>query len=239
MQSLRWQLPILAASIVLGVLITMQFRYQRMNPTRNVNQQVDALVTYLEIDRSKLTADVTELRDKIKQYEDTIGESGAAVKILKDELEKARMQAGLMPVKGPGVEVRMDDSPRKPSPDEDPYYYLIHDADIQSIVNELWAAGAEAVSVNDQRVVMFTSVRCVGPTVLVNSVRLTPPYVIRAVGAPPTLETALKMPGGVLASLEGSIQKGVRIEIEKKNDMVLPEYKGSAVFRYASAVSAK
>ena len=149
------------------------------------------------------------------------------------------MQAGLVPVKGPGVEVRLDDSLQKPGASEEAYYYIVHDVDVQAFVNELWAAGAEAVAINDQRVVTSTSVRCVGPTILVNAVRLAPPYVIRAIGAPSTLDTALKMPSGVLASMSASMSKGVRVDIQKKKEMILPEFKGSGGFRYADPVSAK
>ncbi|MBM3460595.1 MAG: DUF881 domain-containing protein [Armatimonadetes bacterium] len=236
---LRWQMPILLASVVLGVLITMQFRYVRNNPQPNINQDLSRMVKYLEVEKSRLIADLDEEREKKRQYEAAMGEKGDTLKLLKDEIDKVRMQAGLVPVKGPGVEVRLEDSAKKPGAEDDPYFFIIHDVDIQAFVNELWAAGAEAISVNDQRVVASTSVRCVGPTVLVNSVRLTPPYIIRAVGAPPTLETALKMPGGVMASLEASIQKGVRIDIQRKTEQILPEYKGSGVFRYAQPVDAR
>lgn len=239
MGRLQWNIPILVASIVLGVLTTLQFRYQRANPPVNINGKLEAMVHYLEIDKAKLQNELAEERAAKAKYEQAMGEKGSTLQVLKEALDKARMQAGLVPVKGPGLQVTLNDSLKKPGPDDDPYFYLVHDQDIQAIVNELWAAGAEAVSVNDQRVVTSTSVRCVGPTVLVNSTRLTPPYVIRAIGAHATLETALKMSGGVLASLEASIQKGVRIDIEKKNELILPEFKGSAGFRYAEPVNAR
>ena len=65
------------------------------------------------------------------------------------------------------------------------------------MVNELKAAGAEAVSVNDQRLVAVSPVRCAGPTIFVNNTPQTPPYVIRAIGEPNTLETALNISGGI------------------------------------------
>lgn len=241
--NLKWHLPMAFASVVLGLLLMLQFKFQASQnwpnlPTRSQTDSLTRLNKYLESERNKLVTDLEETRKKLTRYEDAMGEGGTAVRILKEELNKVRMQAGLIPVRGPGVVVTLDDSLKKPRPNEDPYYYLVHDVDIQTFVNELWAAGAEAVAVNDQRVVAQTSVRCVGPTVLVNSVRLTPPYTIRAIGAPATLETALKMSGGVLDSLQASILRGVRIEVEIKKDMDLPEFKGSGVFRYAEAVSA-
>jgi uncharacterized protein YlxW (UPF0749 family) len=238
MHDARWQVPILIASVLLGIVITMQFRHQRSLPPSNINLQLQAMNKYLETERNKLTADLTETREKVAKYEQALGTEDESLKLIKQALNEARMQAGLLPVHGPGIQVTLDDSLKKPGPDDDPYFFIVHDTDIQAIVNELWAAGAEAISVNDQRVVTSTSVRCVGPTVLVNSVKMTPPYVIHALGAPSTLETTLKMNGGVLASLEASRQKGVRIDITKENNLVVPEFKGSTVFRYAQTVDA-
>lgn len=238
----------IVASVVLGILVTLQFRTQRDLGTPlaqdNTNNLVK-MITYLEAERNKLLDDLKDTREQKERYEALLGEQGRkqtqeAMNLLKEEVDKARMQAGLMPVKGPGVEVRLDDSLQKPGPPpDDPYYYIVHDVDIQSFVNELWAAGAEAVSINDQRVVTSTSVRCVGPTVLVNAVRLAPPYVIRAIGDSKTLETALRMPNGVLASMGASMSRGVRIDIQKRKDLELPDFKGSGGFRYAEPVSAK
>jgi uncharacterized protein YlxW (UPF0749 family) len=236
---LRGKLSIFIASLLLGVLVPLQFRYQKSNPQPNVPAQVSRLVDYLQIEKSKLMADLAEERDKSHRYEEAAGETDTTLRLLKDEVDKARMQAGLMPLQGPGVEARLEDSLRKPGPDDDPYNFIVHDVDIQAVVNELWAAGAEAVSVNDQRVVTNTSVRCVGPTVLVNSVKLSPPYIISAIGAPKTLEAALRMNGGVLNSLQTQLDKGVRFSLTRKKRIEVPEYKGSTLFRYAEAVDAR
>lgn len=241
-----WWLPVFICSMVLGVLMTLQFRTQRESgiDLYYTQDNMNRITTYLETERNKLSAEVDHLRGQLQEASDALGEKGKsaqaqAVKLLQEQLQSARMQAGLMPVKGPGVEVRLEDSLLKPAPNEDWYHYVIHDSDIQAFVNELWAAGAEAISINDQRVVTSTSVRCVGPTVLVNTVRLAPPYIISAIGAPQTLDTALRMPNGVLDSMRDSLAKGVRIDIQKKNEMILPEYKGSADFRYTEPVSAR
>lgn len=244
-RDMNWYLPVGIASIILGVLMTMQFRTQILLDLPLDKDNTRKMVMYLETERNKLMHDLDDTRSKLSQVEDLVGEGKGrnstrqAMELLKGELDKARMQAGLVPVKGPGVEVRLDDSLQKPGPNDEAYYYLIHDVDIQSFVNELWAAGAEAITVNDQRVVTSTSVRCVGPTVLVNAVRLAPPYIIRAIGSPNTLDTALRMPGGVLVSMKASMDHGVRVDIQKKKEMILPEFKGSGGFRYAEPVSAR
>jgi uncharacterized protein YlxW (UPF0749 family) len=239
----HWHVPMFFASIVLGILFSLQFRTQASNDWEfmhqaNAMKELTQLNRYLESEKIKLIEDLTFSRKELAKYEHAMGGDSEAIRLLKKELDTARMQAGLVPVKGKGVMVTLNDSLKKPKSGEDPYLYLIHDVDIQAFINELWAAGAEALAVNEQRVVMSTSVRCVGPTVLVNSMRLTPPYQVRAIGDSAALETALRMSGGVMDSLQAQLQKGIRIDIEKKTEMILPEFKGSITFRFAEAVSA-
>ena len=105
--------------------------------------------------------------------------------------KSAKFLAGLTAVKGPGIIVTLNDS-KNPFPSGLPPGYappnIIHDTDINQVVNELKAAGAEAVSVNDQRLVAVSPVRCAGPTVFVNNTQRRPRrYIIKAIGDPKTL----------------------------------------------------
>jgi uncharacterized protein YlxW (UPF0749 family) len=104
--------------------------------------------------------------------------------------------------------------------------------DIQALVNELWAAGAEAVSVNNQRVVTRTSIRCVGPTVLVNGVRMAAPYVVKAIGPSADLEMALRMPGGFLDSMAQLIKMGGEVKMNRSQELSVEPFDGSLIFRY-------
>ena len=102
------------------------------------------------------------------------------------------------------------------------------------MVNELRAAGAEAFAVNDQRIVATTAIRCVGPAIQVNSVPLTPPYKIRAIGDPATLSSALALPGGIAEQLKQTDAN--MIAVAKVPRVVLPAYKGSTEFRFCHPV---
>ena len=106
-------------------------------------------------------------------------------------------------MKGPGIIVTLNDS-KLPYPKDMPPGVLpgmapeniIHDTDINQTVNELKTAGAEAISVNDQRLVATSPVRCAGPTVYVNNTMAAPPFVIKAIGDAKTLQAALNISGG-------------------------------------------
>ena len=108
--------------------------------------------------------------------------------------------------------------------------YVIHDDDILKVVNELRAAGAEAVSINGQRLIGSSEIRCAGPTLSVNNVRSSAPFEIRAIGEPKNLENALKMRGGVMETLK---VWGIQMEIKSSDSVYVPAYKGSLKHEYA------
>jgi uncharacterized protein YlxW (UPF0749 family) len=80
---------------------------------------------------------------------------------------------------------------------------------------------------------MSTSIRCVGPTITVNSVRLAPPYIVKAIGSSQELETGLKYNGGFMDTMSPNISRGVSVKIMKKNNITIPAYRGSLLYRYA------
>ena len=92
-------------------------------------------------------------------------------------------QAGTVPLRGPGLEVSLAPSDRTPPSPEEAGAYQIHDSDLQLVVNALWSAGAEAVAVNDSRLVATTPIRAAGGTIIVNFRPLSPPFVVKAIGA--------------------------------------------------------
>ena len=122
------------------------------------------------------------------------------------------------------------DSKKQPMLGQDPQANLIHDSDINTVVNELRSAGAEAITVNGQRVVGSTSIRCAGPIVIINDAKQTTPFLIQAIGAPDTLMNALNIPNGVLDGIRRYEVNMVRIE--KQSAIHMPAYTGSTKFSY-------
>jgi len=153
------------------------------------------------------------------------------------ELSNARFLAGLTPVQGPGVVVTLNDS-KKTLPGKMPPGIaapsLIHDSDINAVINELRAAGAEAIAVNGQRLVATISVRSVSPAVLVNAVPQAPPFVIKAIGAPKVLASAMNLPGGVATQIRA--YDPAMFSVKEAGTMTLPAYSGGGTPRYARPV---
>jgi uncharacterized protein YlxW (UPF0749 family) len=145
-------------------------------------------------------------------------------------LKELRVRSGMTALTGPGVVVTIDDSKIKSKAGENQNLYIIHDDDLLKVINELRAAGAEAISVNGQRLVATSEIRCAGPTLSVNNVRSAPPYEIRAIGDSTTLENALRMRGGVMETLQ---VWGIQLEVKASQDVTVPAFKGAASFSYA------
>lgn len=127
-----------------------------------------------------LSRDVVGLRDRLDRRRRHISRATAADA---RRLRAVQVQAGLVAVTGSGVEVVLRDSDRHIDDPRDAASLRISDADLQSIVNALWATGAEAIAINGQRLVTTSAIRIAGETVTVNFRPLVPPYRVFAIGA--------------------------------------------------------
>ncbi|MBQ9376805.1 MAG: DUF881 domain-containing protein [Schwartzia sp.] len=219
-------LSIAFVCMVLGFMLAMQFRIAMDQKASLPHQRMEELSARLidtEKERDALREQVASLQEIKPAAEDVEGK-----KLLQD----LRLRSGMTPLEGPGVIVTIDDSKIKSKAGDNQNLYIIHDDDLLKVINELRAAGAEAISVNGQRLVATSEIRCAGPTLSVNNVRSAPPYEIRAIGDSATLENALKMRGGVMETLQ---VWGIQLEVRRTDKVAVPAYKGVAQFTYARA----
>ncbi len=231
----RFQLALTAVFLAAGLLVTWHVRVEtsiRAN-LRIPSQRLEELAFVLREQaryRERLEAEIAVLREQVQRYEEAAIRDQGAQRELRRRLEALRLAAGVEAVRGPGVVVEISDSPRPLQPGDDPNLVLVHYTDLQAVVATLWAAGAEAVAVNGERVVSTTGLSCVGTTILCNARRLAPPYVVVAIGSPEALQTALEGEGGPLAALR-AFQFPVRVI--KAKEVRVPAYRGGFEFRYA------
>ncbi|MBO8435115.1 MAG: DUF881 domain-containing protein [Tyzzerella sp.] len=227
-------IPMTAVCVVLGAIIGIQFKTVKNQPKVVDIQRVSELTTELKSvsdEKDALYERLMESQNKVREYEEAQSDVSEAVKLLNDELEKTRMLAGMVGMKGRGVIVTMNDSSGNKNPNVDQNAYLVHAEDILSVLNELNVAGAEAVEINGQRIVSTSAVRCAGSVVNVNGVRIASPFKITAIGDPNTLESALNMSGGVVDSLA---PWGIEISIKKSDNVKVSGYNGSIQYNEAT-----
>ncbi|MDR1101256.1 MAG: DUF881 domain-containing protein [Clostridiales bacterium] len=225
--------------LIVGLVISLQIKSVVRNTQLDATsaQRVETLVADLIKEKDKnqgLFQQAMEYKSQLEQYQDMAAEQSDSAKLLAEQLRKAEISAGLADVEGPGVVFTMNDSKIKDS-GENINAYLIHDQDLLLVINELRNAGAEALSLNGERLLATSYVRCVGSVVMVNGQPYAPPYVITAIGDPTQLETALQMPGGVVKALEFY---GIEMALKKSDHLQVPRYSGVIDFKYAVPVSA-
>jgi uncharacterized protein YlxW (UPF0749 family) len=125
--------------------------------------------------------DATDLRAEIDRLSSSV--SGKDLDEVRKRVDELEPDTGLTDVHGPGLRVTLTDAPRNGrDPDIDPNFLVVHQQDIQAYVNALWAGGAEAISLQGQRLMTTTGIKCVGNTVVLEGVPYSPPYVIAAIG---------------------------------------------------------
>jgi len=182
----------------------------------------------IEQENQQLATDNEKLKQELAKYQAGQNASDLAAK----QIREAKMNAGLVAVRGPGVRIILDDSVvTQLPPGEDINNYLIHEAYIRDILNALWNGGAEAVSVNGQRVTTHTEVFCSGAYIQIAGTRQMPPYTIDAIGDTHNLQSALNF---YVWNKLGDFQEqyGITRTLEVKDDMVVPAGKLKE-YRYA------
>ncbi|WP_434581733.1 DUF881 domain-containing protein [Carbonactinospora thermoautotrophica] len=155
-------------------------------------------------------------------------------------MDRLQGPAGLLPVSGPAVTVTLDDAPpgainkRIPGlPEPQPDFLVVHQQDVQAVVNALWAGGAQAIQVMDQRLISLSAVRCVGNTLILRGRVYSPPYKITAVGDPDRLRAALEASEPLRIYREYVRAYGLGYQVDERSSATIPGYQGSLDLKYA------
>jgi uncharacterized protein YlxW (UPF0749 family) len=229
----RGQVFLAIVLMAFGMMMALQVRSTRdlqLNQPQARAQELTSRLKDIKEERDTLLGQVSDLRKEMDRVSTGKGTVGQAIQ---GQLEAARLEAGLTAVGGAGVQVTLDDSPKELQPGEDPNLYILHEEDLLKVVNELKAGGAEAISVNDQRILAMSEIRCAGNTILINTRKIAPPIVIIATGNPDTLKSGLEIKGGIFEQLKFW---GLGASVEKKDAVKIPAYSGPVTFKYTKPV---
>ena len=236
-----WVFQVTALCIVLGMLLALSFKTQRQVVKEGGPNRLPALQAAFRLTKEDNLKLQNEIADYKLRYEKIARQQTSGVRGsegLERMLAEAKMLAGTVEVQGSGVIVTLHDSPKRviaETREEDVSQYIVHDYDVLEVTNELFASGAEAVSVNGQRLVANSPIRCGGPIVLVNKVEVAPPFEIKAIGISKTLKGGLALPGG---NIEGLFLLDM-IEVKEQVHITVPAYTGSTRFKWAQPVGKK
>lgn len=231
---LRDRLGVVAVLVAAGLLFAASARAAGGSDLRRDAEDLPALIQQETRQVASTSERVTALRDEIDELTGAVGDSGA--KALQQRAEELSQPAGLAPVDGPGVTVTLQDAPRdRPVPEDlDQDLLVVHQQDVEAVVNALWAGGAEAMMLMDQRVISTSAVRCVGSTLRLQGRVYSPPYTIKAIGDPDRLAAALSRSPEVQIYQQYVDAYGLGYEQEKERSITMPAFGGSLDMHFAS-----
>lgn len=232
MKKLRSQLLLGLVCLILGLMISYQLKVtgsaDGMITPKNfgdLTKQIEAL----KREKSDLSQKVTEYQKKVNDIEESAAKESEVTSQMKTELDKLRIISGVQDVKGRGIVMTLTPSidVNSNTPFKINHTYLV------DIVNELNSAGAEAISINEQRYVSRTQIRTAGDVMIINGERFDPgkPFVIKAIGDSEVLSGAFKLPGSVVDELEGA---NVKVKISQQESVEISKYNKEINYKYVN-----
>lgn len=224
-----------AVCVILGILMALQFKtvqktyLQGQSPTQKSSQMV-AELTKLKNEKEVLMTELETIESKLKEIESTESKGNVVIRNLNNEMNKYKAFSGLLDVYGQGLEIVIDNPPKEMTSTFESNIAYDYEV-ILSLINELNAAGAEAISINDQRILSSTEIRTAGESINVNKIPQSAPFTIKAIGNVDTLEGALIGRFGIATIIQ---EKSYQLEIKKMEKVTIPKYKGIIDFRYST-----
>ncbi|WP_326600637.1 DUF881 domain-containing protein [Streptomyces sp. NBC_01803] len=232
------RLGTVAVFALAGLIFWLSFHVAQGNNIRTDDSllQMSDLVRERARDNTALESDTAALRDELDALAAGDRPADPAERRRLDRLERS---AGLTGLTGPGLTVTLTDAPPDATalvpdvPEPSPNDLVIHQQDLQAVVNALWAGGAEGVRVMDQRLISTSAVRCVGNTLILQGRLYSPPYTITAVGDRERLRAALDASPEIRNYRQYVDAYGLGWRVEEHAEATLPGYEGSVTLQHA------
>jgi uncharacterized protein YlxW (UPF0749 family) len=225
-----WRFAAPIALALCGALLATSARAADGNDLRpGQHTELADLVRAEERRTEELVAEVEELSDEVDNL--AAEKASAGIGELRQQIDDLEPAAGFTAVEGPGLTVQLDDAPLPATDDElapgtQLDDYLVHQQDLEGVINALWAGGAEAMMVMDQRIVATSTIRCVGPVLLLQGRRYAPPYTVTAIGDADAMEDALGDSEEVTNYRQYAEFIGLGYHVDREDTVTMPAYDG-------------
>lgn len=220
--------------------------FTSFNTAKGTNIRTDASLLKLSDliqERSHKNASLDESNGALRDQVDALaGRENGGSKAETAKVAALEKNAGTQKLKGKAVTVTLNDAPPNATaklpgyPEPQPDYLVIHQQDLQAVVNALWLGGAQGIKVMDQRLISTSAVRCVGNTLILQGRVYSPPYKITAVGDPQKLQKALADSPAIQNYMVYVNVYGLGWKVEENGTVTLPGYSGTVDLHYAKPV---
>src|SRR5690349_10886656 len=235
-----WSAVVPIVAITAGVLFALSAATARGTDLRSTGGDLPGLIREQTRKNALAAEQVRTLRADVDRLSAQQAPGDLRVTQLTTQADKLMVSAGTVPVTGPTLRVSLNDATSVPSQlpqgisvDD----YVVHQQDVQAVVNALWQGGAEAMMLMDQRVVSTSAVRCVGNTLILQGRVYSPPYVVTAMGDPMALRAALRASPEVQIYQQYVGAVGLGYDVQTRPEQTFPAYAGSINLQYARAGS--
>jgi len=236
-----WRALVPAIALVAGMLFATSAETAQGTDLR-AGRRVELTQLIAAQERSVVQADdrAVTLQGEVDALERDASGRDSRVRTVRALSERLERQVGLRPIRGGGLTVTLGDAPRRPDgslpADARPDDVIVHQQDVNSVVNALWAGGADGLAVMGERLIMTGAVRCVGNTLLLYGRTYSPPFRVTAVGDPERLRASLDVEPGVRLYRQAVAYFGLGYEVKDERVVTLPGYDGPVRLSYAEAV---
>lgn len=236
----KGQMVILFLMLILGMLIAFQLKLSQLGykyvQFTDLNALHNAIIKE-EAEINQLKEKQTLLEEKEIAYNSAQSGTGDIGSLIEGDIERYKRFGGLSPLEGPGIVLVVTDANRDLGENENPNDLIVHDYDMRALLADIRSAGAEAISINGQRVILTkTKLYCTGPTILINDQVYAQPFVIRAIGDPDRLIEMVDGPNGYANILR---DMGIFVETNTSVSIKVPAYTAVAEPKYMKELEAQ
>jgi uncharacterized protein YlxW (UPF0749 family) len=232
---LTHSLVLLLPAVLFGLLVSVQWRTQaeRNELTVRYNTPLLDAAKTLQNEQSALKVTLAELRTELDQIQSSASTQSDAAKDLQSRIDGLKTVAGLNERLGDGVEIILDDA-RGAAAAKDVEKSICHNTDLTDIVNQAWRGGAEAIAINDERIVGSSSIYCVGSTIMVNGTLMSPPFKVLVIGPQNELLATYDDPTQLRDIKQRRDIYGLGFRVSRATGLHLPPYRGALNVRFAT-----
>lgn len=236
-----WQVAVPIVTLVAGLMFAVSSRAAHGTDLRSGNTQLSDVVAGADRRVKEKQQSVASLRRQVEQAQSAAAKKdGPAAQASKINAQASKEEdpAGLAPLTGQAITVTLDDSKKSVDQlpeDGTPDWLVVHQQDVQAVVNALWRAGARGMMLMDQRVVSTSAVRCVGNTLILQGRVYSPPFTIKAIGDPVKLKAALDDDEAVKIYKQYVDLVGLGYDVKTEQNASFPAFTGSLSLKYARA----
>jgi uncharacterized protein YlxW (UPF0749 family) len=234
-----WTALVPVVALAAGLLFATSGRTAQGTDLRaGETTQLSGLIAAREAAIARQDAQLSDLQRQVERLTKQAGTRDSAVAAAQSAGDAGALSAALVPLSGPGVVITLDDAPPRPDgslpvnarPDD----LVIHQSDVQAVVNAVWAAASDGVAVMDQRMIATSAVRCVGNTLLLQGRTYSPPFVITAIGDAAAIRAQLAASPQVGDLQQAVDDFGLTFSVRERSAVTVPAYEGLLALQYAT-----